>query len=83
MRAHIAAYLLGGLLLMSLVLPVRADSEMHQSPLLERGSPEACNAVRSGRQQRGGYSWRFSYSDTDSDEGVKRHQEPTRRVASS
>jgi hypothetical protein len=69
MRTVIAAYLLGGLLLVSLAFPVRADSEMHQSPLLERGSPEACDAVRSGRQQRGGYSWRFSCSDTDSDEG--------------
>lgn len=37
-----------------------ADSQMHQSPLLERGSAEACDDLRQGRTQRGGYSWQFS-----------------------
>ncbi len=40
--------------------PALADSQMHQSPLMERGSPEACDTLRQGRVQRGGYSWQFS-----------------------
>lgn len=40
--------------------PALADSQMHQSPLMERGSPEACDTLRRGRVQRGGYSWQFS-----------------------
>jgi hypothetical protein len=40
--------------------PALADSQMHQSPLLERGSSDACDDLRQGRRQRGSYSWQFS-----------------------
>lgn len=49
--------------------PARADSEMHQSPLLEQGSPDACADLRQGRRQRGGYSWQFSCAGVGRSEG--------------
>ena len=51
------------------VLPAWADSQMHQSPLLERGSPEACDTLRQGRIQRGGYSWQYSCGGVGRSEG--------------
>ena len=49
--------------------PARADSQMHQSPLLERGSSEACDTLRQGHVQRGGYSWQYSCAGVGRSEG--------------
>ncbi len=64
MTPRLAGFVTGLIWSLAWSLPARADSEMHQFPLLDRGSPEACDAVRQGRVQRGGSFWQ-PYCPTD------------------
>ncbi len=80
-RGALAAALAGASLLAGAALlatPVAADSEMHQSPLLERGSPEACATSREDGRQRGQYPWRFSCPDDDGTPGSGRARDRAR-----
>ena len=49
--------------------PAWADSEMQQSPLLEKGAPAACDALRQRRVQRGGSFWQYDCPDVPRSDG--------------